>query len=168
MWPELMHFPRAIRLDQSDTHVYEVVAEPGEWAIPGAFAFAEVEPEALSGKARQAFVHGFLGTLSFGRTTLVEVADITDDEFEAVVERLAAHFVERYGAPDLDAARVAARAEAEFAASLCDHKIHTLLALERHFGDDGIVERFKVIHPPREPQHAKIWAIVEDDEENGR
>ena len=160
-----MRFPRAIRLDVSDTRIFEIAAEPGEWAIPGAFAFADIDPEALSGKPRQAFVHGFLGTTSFGWTTLVEVAEITDDQYEAVIERLATHFAKHYGAPNLEDARSAARAEAEFAAGLCEHKVHTLLALERHFEGDQIVERLKVIQPPREPQHAKIWTIVEDEED---
>ena len=160
-------FPRAIRLDDSDSRVYEVAAEPGEWAIPGAFAFADAESEGLSAKARQAFARGFLGTTSFGWTTLVEVAEISESELEALIERLAAHFVERYGAPDLERARAAARAEAEFAAGLCEHKLHTLLALERDFGDQGIVERFKAIQPPRQAQHTKIWSIVEDDEGEG-
>ncbi len=161
-----LRFPRAIRLDQSDSHVFELAAEPGEWAIPGAFVFADAEPEALSGKARQAFARGFLGTTSFGWTTLVEVAEISEAELEALIERLASHFVARYGAPDLAVARAAARAEAEFAAGLCEHKVHTLLALERELGKEGIVERFKVIQPPREAQHAKVWAIVEDDVED--
>jgi len=160
-----MRFPRAIRLDQSDTRVYAVAAEPGEWAIPGAFAFHDAEPETLAGKARQAFVHGFLGTLSFGWSTLVEVAEIDATEFAEVVERLAAHFIARYGAPDLQTARPLARAEAEFAASLCEHKVHTLLAVERSFGAEGIVERFKVIRPPRGTVHTKIWTIVDDDDE---
>jgi len=162
-----LRFPRAIRLDESDSRVYELAAEPGEWAIPGAFAFADAEPEGLSAKARQAFARGFLGTTSFGWTTLVEVAEIPEAELEALIERLAGHFVERYGAPDLETARAAARAEAEFAAGLCEHKLHTLLTLERDLGDQGIVERFKVIQPPRQAQHARIWSIVEDDEGAG-
>lgn len=160
-----MRLPRAIRLDQSDTRVYEVAAEPGEWAIPGAFAFADAAPETLSGKARQAFVHGFLGTKSFGWTTLVEVAEVDEAERARVIDRLARHFVERYGAPGLEAADAAARAEVAFAESLCGHKLHTLLTVERHFGEEGIVERFKVVRPPRQPQHAKIWTIVADDDD---
>ncbi len=162
-----MRFLRAIRLDQSDRQVYEVAAEPGEWAIPGAFAFADADPETLAGKARQAFAHGFLGTESFGWSTLVEVAEIDEAEREAVVERLAAHLVEHYGAPDRDAAGAAASAEVAFAASLCEHDVHTLLALERRFGEEGIVERFKVIRPDGARQHAKIWTIVDDDDRDG-
>ncbi len=80
---------------------------------------------------------------------------------------MAAHFVEHYGAPSLAAAMPAARAEAEFAAGLCDHEVNTLLSVQRDFGEDGIVEQFRVIQPPLEPVHAKIWEIVEDDGEDG-
>lgn len=160
---QAMRFPRAIRLDQSDRHVYELAAEPGEWAIAGGFAFADLDVASLAGKARQAFAHGFLGLSSFGWSTLVEVAEIAEAEHEAAVEALAGHLVARYGAPSLAAARPVAREEAAFAASLCDHKLHTLLAVEREMGPDGVIERFRVIHPPRQPVHAKIWTLVEDD-----
>ena len=159
-----MRFPRTTRLDGSDSHVFEPVAAPGEWAVSGAFAFADADPETLTGKARQAFANGFLGMESFGWSTFVAIADIDEDSYEAVVSALARHFVASYGAPTLEAALVAARQETEFAASLSDHEIHTLLAVERSFGDDGIVERFKVIQPPGETMHAKIWTIIDDED----
>ncbi|MEE8204290.1 MAG: DUF6505 family protein [Alphaproteobacteria bacterium] len=156
-----MRFPRAIRLDDSDSRIFERAADPGEWAVPGSFAFADVTPEELAGKRRQAFAQGFLGTRSFGRTTLVEVAEIDAKDFEDVIERLALHFISDYGAPDLAAARPPARAEAEFAAGLCDHKLHTLLVLEREFTVEGVVDRFRVV-APRASAHAKIWSIDDD------
>ena len=158
-----MRLPRVIRLDQSDTRIFERAAEPGEWAVPGAFAFADADPATLTGKRRQAFANGFLGTTSFGRATLVEVAEIDEAGHEDVVQRLALHFITDYGAPDLEAALPAARDEVAFAVSICEYKLHTLLAVERELGDDGVVERFRVITPSRATQHAKIWDVVEDD-----
>jgi hypothetical protein len=71
-------------------------------------------------------------------------------------------------APGLEAARPVARAEAEEAAALCQHKIHSLLALEREMTEAGVVERFRVITPARAQDHAKVWEIVpEDDAEDG-
>ncbi len=157
-----MRFPRAIRLDGSDLNVFETAAEPGEWAVPGAFVFSSADPQDLAGKARQAFVHGFLGTESFGWTTLVEVAEIDEADHERVAVRLAEHFVARFGAPDRAAAMPVARDEMAFAAGLCDHKLHTLIAVEREITDEGIAERFKVIEPARGGGHAKIWSIVEE------
>ncbi len=158
-----MRLPRVIRLDQSDTRIFERAAEPGEWAVSGAFAFANADPAALAGKRRQAFAHGFLGTTSFGRSTLVQVAEIDEAGHADVVQRLALHLITDYGAPDLEAALPAARDEVAFAASFAEHKLHTLLAVEREWGDVGIVERFSVIEPSRATSHAKIWDVVEED-----
>ena len=52
---------RTIRLDPSDTFVFERAAEPGEWAVSGAFMFWDADPATLEGKARAAFRAGFLG-----------------------------------------------------------------------------------------------------------
>lgn len=160
-----MRFPRTIRLDASDEHVFEHAAGSDEWAVSGAFAFADAEPETLGGKARQAFRSGFLGTSSFGRSTLVAIGEITEAEFEAVIEALAGHLVRHYGAPSLEVARPAARAEAEFAAGLCEYKVNTLLAVERSFSSEGIVERFSVVEPKAPLSHARIWTIVDDETE---
>ena len=45
-----MRFPRTIRLDASDEHVFERAAAPDEWAVSGAFAFAQLASEDLRGK----------------------------------------------------------------------------------------------------------------------
>ena len=144
-------FPRVVRLDSSDLHVFARAAAPGEWAVPGSF------------KERLAFAHGWLGTESFGFAALVEVAEIPDGDFFQVVERLARRFVAHHGAPSLGDALPAARAEADYAAGLCDHKVHQLLALEREEGPDGLVERVRLVRPERAGDHAKIWEIVADD-----
>ena len=161
-----MKFPRCIRLDASDLNIYTRAAEPGEWAVPGGFAYADCDPEGLDRKARLAFHSAWLGTESSGHTTLAEVAEIDAAGFERVIEHLARHFVEIYGAPDLAAARPVARAEAEEAAALCQHKLHTLLAIEREMTEAGVVERFRVITPARARDHAKVWEIV-PEEDNG-
>jgi hypothetical protein len=157
-----MRFPRTIRFDVSDEQVFERAAESDEWAVSGAFAFADADPGSLSGKRRQAFRSGFLGTRTFGWSTFAVIAEIGPDELEAVVEALARHFVAHYGAPSLEAASLVARAETEFAAGLCDHKINTLIAVEREFGPKGIVERFRTVEPAAGGGHAKIWTIVDD------
>ncbi len=158
-----MKFPAAIRMDASDTNVFARAAEPGELAVPGAFAFADLDLAGLAGKERQAFVSGWLGTESFGRTTFVSVREIEDEAFEAVVRRLAAHFVEQYGAPDVLAALEPARQEAEYAAGLCEYAPNTLLAVAREVGADGIVERFRVVAPSG-PAHDGVWSVIEEDE----
>jgi hypothetical protein len=66
---------RTIRLDPSDTFVFETAAAPGEWAVSGAFVFWDSEPAALQGKARTAFRSGFLGVDSLGWSTLVQIVE---------------------------------------------------------------------------------------------
>jgi hypothetical protein len=160
-----MKFPRTIQLDGSDSQVYEKPAIPGEWAVPGSFVFLDTDPSEMTSKQQQAFGRGFLGTESFGWSTLVEVAEIRAVEYEAVVQRLANHFVEHCGAPNVDAALPLANEEATFAASICDHQLHTLLALERESSEDGIAERFKVVQLPSAARHddLKLWTLLDDE-----
>lgn len=158
-----MKLPRVIRLDQSDVYIFQPAAEPGELAIPGGFAFAAGDPGELDRKQQLAFRNGWLGLDSFARASLVEVAEVEEAEFFAAVERLARHFVEAYGAPDLGAALPVARRELDEAGELCDHKLHTLLSVERDLTEAGeVVERFRVIEPQRAEEHAPIWQIVEE------
>jgi Family of unknown function (DUF6505) len=158
-----MKFLRAVRLDDSDSQVYEQASEPGEWAVPGSFVFLDMDPQSLEGKQLQAFKSGFLGTRSFGWTTLVEIAEIDDDEFQQVIDRLASHFMDHYGAPHIAAALPAAGEEAHYASTICEYPIATLLAIERDFGEQGIVESLKVIKPNAgNHSNVKLWAIEED------
>lgn len=158
-----MKFLRTIRLDDSDTQVYERAADPGEWAVPGSFAFLDMDPEKMSGKTLQAFLHGFLGTQTFGWSTLVEIAEISEDEYQQVVDRLAAHLMSHYGAPHIAAALPVAGDEADYAATICEYNLHTLLAIEREFGDEGIEESLKVIRPNAASHEGiKIWGVEGD------
>lgn len=143
----MLKLPRTIRLDPSDTFVFERAAEPGEWAISGAFVFWNRDPAALGPKARVALRSGFLGVDSLGWSTLAIVTEATEAEHAAMVERLAATLLEKFGAPDLAAARLAAEEEVAFAASLCDHAPQTLLAVQRSVEDGEIRERFRTLRP---------------------
>ena len=159
-----MRFPRIIRLDDSDSRVYEKLAVPGEWAVPGSFAFLDVDPDSLNRKQQQAFHHGFLGTASFGWGTLAMVDEISEQEYQEVIACLAEHFLRHYGAPDRESALTAAREEAGFAASLCEHEINTLLAMERQIEGESVVENFRVARPPRAVDHAtvKFWTVEDN------
>ncbi|MFN4311799.1 MAG: DUF6505 family protein [Ferrovibrio sp.] len=157
-----MKLLRCIRFDDSDTRVFPRAAAPGEWAVPGTFVFADADPEALGRQDRQAFANGFLGLGSFGRSTLVTVATITPEEYEATVTALAEHLVDHYGAPDQASAEAAAREEVDYAAALCEHPINTLLSLSRFIEGEAIREQFRVVPPPGEKLHTKIWEITPD------
>ena len=151
-----MRLPRTIQLDASDRSVFEHAAEPGEWAVPGTFAFLEDEPGELLGKRRTAFQHGFLGTASFGWSTLVMVADASPAVVQAVTDALARHFHAERGAPSLHEAEEVAAREVAFAAGLCDHPVGTLLTTFRQHGPDGIVEQFATVTPdPAQPEESR-------------
>ena len=81
-----MKLIRTIRLDPSDTFVFERAAEPGEWAVSGAFVFSDADPAKLEGKARSAFRGGFLGVQSLGWSTLVQIDAWQEFGFQAVAK----------------------------------------------------------------------------------
>jgi hypothetical protein len=159
-----MKFLRTVRFDASDSQVFEKTAEPGEWAVPGSFEFLDVESEQLSGKTLQAFNNGFLGIGSFGWSSLVEIAEISDDEYQQVIDQLAQYFIRQHGAPHIAAALPAANDEVHYASEVCEFPLHTLLAIERELGDEGIVESLKVIQRRGAEDHGsiKLWGPDQD------
>lgn len=167
----VVKLPRTIRLDPSDTLVFEHAADPGEWAVTGSFLFWDQDVAALAGKASAAFRAGFVGVGSLGFSTLVVVTEARPDERDAAVETLAAHIHASFGAPSLDAARAAAREEIEFASSLCQHDVNTILAMHRTLERGEIKEQFRALqvrdHAPEADRlhaHARAFDIVESED----
>lgn len=156
-----MKLLRTIRLDPSDTFVFEKAAEPGEWAVSGAFVFAHEEIASLTGKARAAFRSGFLGIDSFGWSTLVQVVEATDPQRLAAIELLAERLVAHFGAPNLAAARAAATEEVAFAASLSEHPKGMLAAVSRKYEDSAIRESFRTLAPSIGPKPLRAYAFLE-------
>jgi len=155
---------RTIRLDASDTFVFERAAASGEIAVPGAFLFWGDDLDALEGKRRTAFRAGFLGIASFGFSTLAIVAEADAAEYAAAVERLAEQLVTHMGAPDLATARPAAAEEIAFAASLADHPTDTFVALHRSAEGGEIRERFRTLRPGRPVTEVRAFSFVEVDD----
>jgi hypothetical protein len=143
----MLKLPRTIRLDPSDTFVFEQAAEPGEWAVSGAFVFWNQDPAGLNQKQRVALRAGFLGIDSLGWSTLAVVTEASEAERQAMVERLAGQLLAKFGAPDPAAARLAAEEEVAFAASICDPAPQTLLAVQRSVENGEIRERFRTLKP---------------------
>jgi hypothetical protein len=150
--------PRTVRLDRSDTLIFDPAAEPGEWAVPGGFEFWDESPAEMPGKRRQAFRGGFLGLASFGWSTLVEVAEASAEHRAAAVAVLAAHIRAKHGAPDEVAAQAAAEEEIAFAESLCDHAPGTILALSRSEERGEVRERFRTLHL-RDTPHTQFTTL---------
>jgi len=163
----MMKFLRTIRFDDTDDNVFEIAAKAGEWAVPGAFSFVDLDPEEISGKTRQAFANGFLSVENWGRSTLASVASMQEKDREEIEQKLARHFVGDFGAPDIESALPAAKHEVEFAQKLCaDQPVNTVFMVRREFDDDGHVrEEFRIVRIEGDNQmHARIWSVTEDED----
>ncbi|WP_305987765.1 DUF6505 family protein [Roseibium sp. MMSF_3544] len=144
-----MKLARAVHMDDSDRNVYFSPARTGEWCLSGGFEFSNWTDADLVGKARQAFANGWLGLETFGRVTFVAVTPIEETEFASLVDRLAQHFVDVYGAPSVEAARGVAEDELRYMADLCsEHDENMLLAVQRELADEGVKESYSAIEAP--------------------
>jgi hypothetical protein len=159
--PAPLRLLRTIRLDPSDTLVFDRAAEPGEWAVPGAFAFLDADPDRLAGKARVAFRSGFLGVASLGFSTLVEVVSADSQMEAAAIDELARQLRDTFGAPDLATARLAAADEFAFAAGLAEHPPGTVIAMHRVHEDGAIRETFRTLRPRDGAKPARAFAFLE-------
>jgi len=159
-----MKFPKTIRFDKSDLNVFEVPSEEGEWAISGAFEFSNDSSNSLIGKRKQSFSNGFLGLTSFGRSTLVSVSKLNLLTKDKLSDNLAKFFIQRYGAPDFNRAKIAANDEINFTIDICkDHELGTLLAVNRSFEENGIHEKFRSLPKHDACFNQKIWTTVSND-----
>ncbi|MBR0816673.1 DUF6505 family protein [Bradyrhizobium liaoningense] len=156
-----MKLLRTIALDPSDTFVFDVPAEPGEWAVSGAFRFCDQDPATLGGKARAALRGGFLGVQSWGWSTLVQIVPATEADRRTLVDLLAAQLIDRLGAPDIATARAAAEEEIVFAQSLCTHPISSLIAVHRTTAHGEIRETFRRLQLREGQGHGRAFSFME-------
>lgn len=163
-----MKLARAIHFDESDTRVFHNPARTGEWCVSGGFEFSNWTEGDLVGKARQAFANGWMGCETFGRVSFVAVTQIESTERERLIDALARHFVEIYGAPSAEAACPVATEEIDQMQALCeDHAPNTLLTVTRELTETGVRETYRII----EAQDAgleqfAIHGSLDDDQHN--
>ena len=152
---------RTIRLDPSDTFVFERAADPGEWAVTGSFLFMETDPDKLDRGERAAFRSGFVGVRSLGFSTLVVVSEASEEEHEAAVTQLARHILTSLGAPSEAVARAAAREELAVSASLCGPGVNAVIAMHRSIVDGELHEQFRTLQPRQgSPEADRLHAGV--------
>jgi hypothetical protein len=161
-----MKLLRTIRLDASDTFIFDKAAEPGEWAVSGAFAFWSSDPATLEGKARSAFRGGFLGVASFGWSTLVQIVEAEAADRAALVDALVQRLIEDFGAPDAVAARTAAQEEVVFVESLCNQPKDTLIAVHRSYDDGEVHESFRTLRPREGQKPARAFSFMDVEGED--
>lgn len=160
-----MKLLRTIALDPSDTFVFDVAAEPGEWAVSGAFRFWDCDAASLEGKVRAAFRGGFLGVQSWGWSTLAQIVPATEDDYRSLVDLLARQLVDRFGAPEVTTARAAAEDEVAFAQSLCSHPIGSLVAVHRVANEGEVRECFRRLQLREGQRHGKAFSFMEMEDE---
>jgi Family of unknown function (DUF6505) len=156
---------RTIALDPSDNFVFDEPAVSGEWAVSGAFRFYNRDPAKLSGKARAAFRSGFLGVQSWGWSTLAQIVPATQDDCQELIEGLARQLVDRFGAPNLPAARTAAEEEVAFVQSLCAHPISSLIAVHRSASNGEIREAFRRLQLREGQRRGNAFSFMEVEDE---
>jgi uncharacterized protein DUF6505 len=157
---------RTIRLDASDTFVFEKAAEPGEWAVSGAFVFWNRDAATMEGKARTAFRSGFLGISTLGWSTLVQIVEASDDDRLAVINTLAKQLVANFGAPTIGDAVAAAEEEVTFVESLCTQPSDTLIAVHRTFEEGAVRESFRTLRPRSGAKPARAFSFMDVEGED--
>jgi uncharacterized protein DUF6505 len=134
--------------------------------VTGTFLYADDDPSALQGKARAAFRSGFLGVASLGWSTLVQIVDADDQDRLAAIDTLAKQLVTHFGAPTIEDAVAAAKEEFEFAASLCNHPLDTLIAMHRSHDGGEIREAFRTLRPKDGPKPLRAFAFLDVEGED--
>jgi hypothetical protein len=154
---------RTIRLDASDTFVFNRSAEPSEWAVSGAFAFWNSDPAKLEGKARTAFRSGFLGVRSLGWSTLAQIVEASAEDRCALVELLSNQLLQHFGAPTIAAAKTAAEEEVAFAESLCTVPKDSIIAVHRSFENGAVRETFRALRAKDDGKPARAFSFIESE-----
>ena len=123
---------RAVRLDDSDEHVFRAcgAAQDGEWVTTAGFAVAD----GLSADS-------FMAIASPGRCTIAEVVEASEAEVEAQVEAFAWALVKAWNAPSWEAARALAEEEVRHTIDVCETLSPELwITVKRSRRDDGALE----------------------------
>ena len=120
-------------------------AAPGAWAVAGAFRFRHRDPATLVGREAQSFKASWYAIGAFAPALHVEAAEISTVELEQIARDLAAHLLLAWNAPDPTIAVETAREEIEFALALCAYPRGTVLAMQREFNEQGLIERAIVV-----------------------
>ena len=154
-----MKLAKTIQLDTSDKNIFEVSANPNEWAISDTFTFVDGNPDTWPKKHQFAFQSAWLGLPSFGYSTFVQVTNIKEFKYKIIIKNLRKILMNIYNAPNLKAAEQAAKGEIDDMVSLCDHPDGTLLAMERQIVNDTITESVRKINTDKNIKTSNAWSI---------
>ncbi|MGE0358876.1 MAG: DUF6505 family protein [Burkholderiales bacterium] len=114
-------FLRAVRLDDSDDHIFKThgAAREGEWVVSGGYAVCDFEraPKCDPPCHCQS---SFLALAGRARCSIAEVVEVTEQELEAHADALGWFLVKGWGAPSWEVARRVAGEEVRHTAEVCE------------------------------------------------
>jgi hypothetical protein len=116
--------------------------------VTGAFRYAHRDPASLLGREATAFGSSWLGIGSFAPALQVETVPIAASDLDQVARMLAAYLLDAWEVPTPELAVELAREEIGFALALAEHPTGTILALRREFGEQGLMERARIVAGP--------------------
>ena len=139
---------RAVRLDDSDEHVFRAcgAARDGEWVVSGGYAACDFEREPRCDPACHC-ESSFVAVGSRARCSIAEVAEASEADLEAQVEALAWHLVRAWNAPSWEAARAVAEDELRHTAEVCETlspEVWITVKRERRAADGALEEQYAV------------------------
>jgi hypothetical protein len=131
---------RAVRLDDSDDHVFRAscgAARDGEPVVSGGYAVCDFT-NAPQCDPRCHCESSFVALGSRARCSIAEVVEVSDAELETQVDTLAWHLVKAWGAPSWEAARAMAAEELRHTAEVCETLAPEVwITVKRVARDDG-------------------------------
>jgi hypothetical protein len=139
---------RAVRLDDSDDHVFRAcgAARDGEPVVSGGYAtcdFARARRCDPSCHCESSFV----AVASRARCSIAEVVEVTEAELEQQVDALAWHLVRAWNAPSWEDARRVAEEEVRHTSEVCETlapEVWITVSRERRDDGGGIDEQYSV------------------------
>lgn len=112
---------RAVRLDDSDEHVFRAcgAARDGEWVSTGGFAACQFDSAPRCDPPCHC-ESSFVAVGSRTRCSIAEVVEASEADLETQADALAWHLVKDWGAPSWEAARDLAAEELRHTAEVCE------------------------------------------------
>jgi Family of unknown function (DUF6505) len=112
---------RAVRLDESDDHVFRAcgAARDGEPVVSGGYATCEFAARRQCDPSCHCEA-SFIAVGSRARCSIAEVVEVSEAEMEQQVEALAWHLVRAWNAPSWQAARELAEEEVRHTSEVCE------------------------------------------------
>ncbi|MBC8023783.1 MAG: hypothetical protein H7Y14_11720 [Burkholderiales bacterium] len=112
---------RAVRLDDSDDHVFRAcgAAKDGEPVVTGGFAVCDFDTAPRCNPVCHCN-SSFLAIGSRARCSIAEVREVSDEELEAEIEAFAWHLAKAWNAPSWEAARELAEEEVRHTMGVCE------------------------------------------------